>query len=253
MSIDTYKLTSLEEPTDEMLAQWMHEAAEEASRTNLKLQPDSLKKSNRLPPPSDMYIAEHRPVLIIIAGPNGSGKTTITSKILKHEWMEGAVYINPDNVAQERFGDWNSPEAVMQAAQFCENQREQCLLKGQSLIFETVLSSEGKVDFIRRAREAGYFIRLFFVSTNHPSINSSRIAKRVMKGGHDVPIPKIISRYQKSLSRCRYLATKVQRTYLYDNSIEDTDAKLLVRFADGCIVKRYVDQLPEWAIYICDE
>ena len=34
MSIDTYKLTSLEEPTDEMLSQLMHEAAEEASRTN---------------------------------------------------------------------------------------------------------------------------------------------------------------------------------------------------------------------------
>ena len=138
-----------------------------------------------------------------LLGPNGSGKTTITSKILKHEWLEGAVYINPDNVAQERFGDWNSPEAVMQAAQYCEEQREQCLHNSQSLIFETVLSSEGKVDFIRRAREAGYFIRLFFVSTNHPSINSSRIAKRVMKGGHDVPIPKIISRYQKSIVNCK--------------------------------------------------
>lgn len=34
MSIDTYKLTSMEEPTDEILAQLMHEAAEEASRTN---------------------------------------------------------------------------------------------------------------------------------------------------------------------------------------------------------------------------
>ena len=50
----------------------------------------------------------HRPVLIIIAGPNGSGKTTITSRILHHEWLENSVYINPDQVAQERFGDWNS-------------------------------------------------------------------------------------------------------------------------------------------------
>ena len=130
-----------------------------------------------------MLTERHRPVLIVIAGPNGSGKTTITSKILRHEWLENALYINPDQVAQDRFGDWNSPEAVLQAARYCEEQREACLKNGQSLIFETVLSSDGKVDFIRRAHEAGYFIRLFFVSTSHPTINALRIAQRVMEGG----------------------------------------------------------------------
>jgi len=110
-----------------------------------------------------MVKENHKPVLIVIAGPNRSGKTTITSKILRHEWLEGAVYINPDQVAQDKFGDWNSPEAVMQAAQYCEQQREQCLQDRQSLIFETVLSSDGKVDFIRRAKEMGYFIRFFRV------------------------------------------------------------------------------------------
>ena len=40
----------------------------------------------------------HRPVLIVIAGPNGSGKTTITSKILRHEWLEGAVYVYDNSV-----------------------------------------------------------------------------------------------------------------------------------------------------------
>ena len=199
-----------------------------------------------------MAVAKHRPVLIVIAGPNGSGKTTITSKILRHEWLEDALYINPDQVAQERFGDWNSPEAVMQAAQYCEQQREQCLAQRQSLIFETVLSSEGKVDFIRRAHEAGYFIRIFFVATSHPTINASRIAQRVLEGGHDVPIPKIISRYQKSILNCKRVAAITDRVYVYDNSVDDAEARLLFRMTDGQLFKRYTDDIPLWAQAIID-
>ena len=52
-----------------------------------------------------MVKENHKPVLIVTAGPNGSGKTTITSKILRHEWLEGAIYVNPDQVVQDRFGD----------------------------------------------------------------------------------------------------------------------------------------------------
>lgn len=195
----------------------------------------------------------HQPVLIVIAGPNGSGKTTITSKILRHEWLEDAVYINPDIEAQERFGDWNSPKAVLQAAQYCEAKREDCIRNGQSLIFETVLSSENKTDFIRRAKEQGYFVRLFFVSTNHPSINSSRIAKRVMQGGHDVPITKIISRYQKSIVNCRRVSGIVDRLYVYDNSVDDVDARLLFRMSDGVLFKQYTDDIPEWARVILQD
>ena len=71
----------------------------------------------------------HKPVLIIIAGPNGSGKTTITSRILQHEWLEDSLYINPDNVAQNIFGDWNNQDAVLKAAQYCQARREECLQK----------------------------------------------------------------------------------------------------------------------------
>ena len=197
-----------------------------------------------------MVKENHKPVLIVIAGPNGSGKTTITSKILKHEWLENALYINPDQVAQDRFGDWNSPEAVLKAAQYCEEQREACLRQGQSLIFETVLSTDSKVDFIRRAHEAGYFIRIFFVSTAHPAINAARIAQRVMEGGHDVPISKIISRYQKSILNCKRVAAIADRVYIYDNSVDDAEARLLFRMTDGRPFKRYTDDIPEWALTI---
>ena len=87
---------------------------------------------------------EHRPVLIVVAGPNGSGKTTITSKILRHEWLENAVYINPDNIAQERFGDWNSPEAVLDAARYCKSWREESLNLPRQLA-RLVLSRRTKI------------------------------------------------------------------------------------------------------------
>ena len=192
-------------------------------------------------------------MLIVVAGPNGSGKTSVTSRILHHEWLENSVYINPDIVAQERFGDWNSEDAVLKSIKYCEEWRDKCLLEKKSLIFETVLSADDKINYIERAMAAGFFVRLFFVCTASPAINASRIANRVMNGGHDVPISKIISRYQKSISNCRYIAKKVNRVYLYDNTAENTEATLLIRFADGNVAKRYVQTLPEWAEQIVEE
>ena len=59
-----------------------------------------------------MDTKQHKPVLIVIAGPNGSGKTTITSRVLQHDWLEDSLYINPDNVAQHMFGDRNNQDAI---------------------------------------------------------------------------------------------------------------------------------------------
>lgn len=189
----------------------------------------------------------HKPVLIVIAGPNGSGKTSVTSKILHHEWMEDAVYINPDIVAQDKFGDWNSREAIIQSVQYCEKLREECLVERRSIIFETVLSVEDKIDYVMRAKEAGFFVRFFFVCTAHPTINAARIARRVMEGGHDVPITKIISRYDKSIANGCIVSELADKTYVYDNSVDNADACLLFRLRDGKLVKKYVEDIPRWA------
>ena len=194
-----------------------------------------------------MDTKQHKPVLIVIAGPNESGKTTITSRVLQHDWLEDSLYINPDNVAQHMFGDWNNQEAVLKAAQYCQKQREECLKNKHSMIFETVMSTDEKINFIQRAKEAGFFIRLFFVGTSSPTINASRIAARVMKGGHDVPIAKIISRYAKSIINCGIASQYADRTYVYDNSTDGVEAQLLFRMTDGKVFKEYVTEIPEWA------
>lgn len=100
-----------------------------------------------------------------------------------------------------------------------------------------MFSANDKIDFLERAKATGYFIRLFFIGTNRPSINASRIAHRVMEGGHDVPISKIISRYSKSISNCCVAAALVDRLYVYDNSIDYSAATLLFRTIYGKLEK----------------
>ena len=187
-----------------------------------------------------------KPKLLIVAGPNGSGKTSVTHKILKHEWIEGCEYINPDHIAKEIFGDWNSPEAVMKAVHYAADIREECIDNERSLIIETVLSAPDKISFIQRAKQKGYFIRLFFIGTDNPQINAARIAYRVMTGGHDVPIQKIINRYYKSIANCSLLVPVVDRLYVYDNSVDDVFPQLLFRASDGELTKQYT-QIHDWA------
>ena len=186
------------------------------------------------------------PKLLIVAGPNGSGKTSVTHKILKHEWIEGCEYINPDNIARDIFGDWNSPDAVMKAVRHAADIREECIANGRSLIFETVLSAPDKLSFIQQAKQKGYFIRLFFIGTDNPQINAARIAYRVMTGGHDVPISKIVSRYYKSIANCSLLVPVVDRLYVYDNSVNDVFPQLLFRTSNGKLIKQYAP-MHEWA------
>ena len=188
-----------------------------------------------------------KPKLIVIAGPNGSGKTTVTEQLLAHQWGDECEYINPDNIARDVYGDWNSPESVMNAAKYATERRYSLLKEGRSMVFETVLSSNEKVDFIRKALDSGYFVRIFFVCTESPSINAARIAGRYMAGGHSVPIEKIVSRYSKSIVNCCKVIKQVDRMYIYDNSQENQPARLLFRIVNGKIAKQYYQNIPKWA------
>lgn len=193
-----------------------------------------------------------KPTLCVVAGPNGSGKTTTTVQLLNNEWAADSLYINPDNIAQESFGDWNSPEAVLKAAEEATRMRYECLNQGRDFVFETVFSASEKLEFLHKVKEAGYFIRLFYVCTSDPAINVVRIAQRYMDGGHEVPISKIISRYYKSIVNAAKAISIVDRAYVYDNSIDNHLPRLLYRTTDGQLFKQYTDDIPEWAKTLID-
>lgn len=192
-------------------------------------------------------MTDRRPTLCVVAGPNGSGKTTTTIQLLNNEWAADSLYINPDNIAQEMFGDWNSPEAVLKAAEKATQMRYECLEQGRDFVFETVFSSPEKLEFLKKAKEAGFFIRFFYVCTSDPSINVARITQRYLNGGHEVPISKVISRYYKSLLNAEEAIAFVDRAYVYDNSIDDQLPRLLYRTIDGELFKRYTEEIPNWA------
>lgn len=195
-----------------------------------------------------------RPKLIIIAGPNGSGKTTFTPQMLQHDWSDGCLFINPDEIAKNEFGDWNSPAAVMKAVVKAQEMREKCLKTGQSMLIESVFSAPDKLDFILRAKEADFFIRFFFIGTDSPEINAARVTRRVIHGGHEVPIAKIISRYSKSIANASTALLTADRGYVYDNSVTDRNPRILFRSKDGEVFKEYSDlKHHPWAQMMCDE
>ena len=187
-----------------------------------------------------------KPVLLVIAGPNGAGKTTITASLRQDHWSHGVEYLNPDDIAQSRFGDWNSPDATLSAAQWTTTRREELLEQHAGIAFETVFSTTEKVDFVQRAKRDGYFVRVFFIGTADPRINAARVAGRIMQGGHSVPIDKIVSRWGRSIANLPAAIRVADRVYVYDNSIDGVEPRLCVRTEDGKVRKIY-GELPLWS------
>lgn len=104
------------------------------------------------------------------------------------------------------------------AADLAEFIRQQLLHDGQSFTYETVMSHEGKIDFLKRAQSLGYRVYLYYVATEDPEINVSRVKLRVAQEGHNVKEEVIRSRYFKSLQQLKSAVKLSNRAYIFDNS-----------------------------------
>ena len=96
---------------------------------------------------------------------------------------------------------------------------------------ETVFFHESKVEIIKQAKEAGYKVYLYFVSTEHPDINVYRVKiVRVGEKGHDVDENKIKDRYYRSMELMYEAAQYCYQAYFFDNSVDGSKHSLFAHF-----------------------
>lgn len=135
--------------------------------------------------------------VVIIAGANGSGKTTFARKFLDVTKYE---FLNADDIAKEMNPE--DPAQVRIAAGKALINRIHELVQAQnSFVIESTLSGSFLLKHIESFRTAGYEINLTFIYLGSTNLCAERIKTRVLQGGHDVPIEDIVRRYKRGLIR----------------------------------------------------
>lgn len=122
--------------------------------------------------------------------------------------------------------------------------RKKLLESRKTFTFETVMSSPDKIKLLALAQRLGYRTYLYYIATNDPIINLSRVENRVRQGGHAVPKDKIISRYYRSLDLLIEAVKHTNRTYIFDNS--NHIRSWLCEITDGKSVELKQDSVPKW-------
>ncbi len=130
------------------------------------------------------------------------------------------------------------------ASVLCDFIRHQLLESRTSFTFETVMSSPDKVAFLQKAREHGFRTYLYYVATEDPAINISRVAHRVRMGGHPVPKEKIVERYHRSLALLAQAVRQTDRAYIFDNSSQDR--LWLGEVTGGVELESKSETMPRW-------
>lgn len=132
-------------------------------------------------------------IVYIIAGPNGSGKTTFANKFTKDINLP---FLNADEIA---FNLDNNPRKVrIRAGKLFIKEINEYILKNRSFVMETTLSGKYVLRLINKFKKHGYRIEIFFVFVESIEECISRIKIRVQKGGHPIPKKDIIRRFNRS-------------------------------------------------------
>jgi predicted ABC-type ATPase len=158
--------------------------------------------------------------LIIVAGPNGSGKTTLFQDTIVQALGRTVWIINPDLLtARIQTAESLGPRAAnLEAVRRIEKWLLASVDAHQTIGVETVLSTPKYRKLVSAAKRKRFEVVLVYVMLNSGSLNIARVRQRVQKGGHDVPVQKILERRARSLRQLPWFLEQADKAWLFDNS-----------------------------------
>lgn len=141
------------------------------------------------------------PTLVLLAGPNGSGKTTFINRFLRQR-AEAFRFVNPDEVARGLSGEGAVRD--MAAGRLVLERLDALFVERADVVLETTLASRSHAPRIRRFKAAGYRVELIYLRPPSADFSVARVARRVAQGGHGIPEDTLRRRFELSLD---YLET----------------------------------------------
>jgi predicted ABC-type ATPase len=181
------------------------------------------------------------PRLTIIAGANGCGKSTFTSR---SSFVYNIPLLDPDAIGKALQPTILGASAVA-AARHVLIAAQKHIRKRESFAVETTLSGQGYLRMMIDARARGFEVVLVYIGTGNVELNLARIRDRVLTGGHDVPEEDVRRRYTRSFENLPTAIQRADHTILFDNSSEEGYRLVAVL---GAPVNQWFEPIPDWAV-----
>lgn len=156
------------------------------------------------------------PNLYIIAGCNGAGKTTASLTILP-EILNCKEFVNADNIATD-LSPFNPESVAIEAGRLMLSHIHELMKAEVDFAFETTLSTKSYVSLVREAQGMGYKVTVLFIWLDSPEMAIQRVAERVGKGGHNIPLDVIERRYYRGILNLMNLYIPICDNWLIVNN-----------------------------------
>jgi predicted ABC-type ATPase len=142
-------------------------------------------------------MSEISPQVVLIAGPNGAGKTSLAPFLLRDRFSE-FTFINADTIASGLSAF--APETVaIEAGRIMLSRLRELSERKESFAFESTLAARSYASWLKRLRLQGYEVHLIFVWLRSIDLAIERVAERVRRGGHAIPLQEIRRRFQRGI------------------------------------------------------